>query len=151
MPKKQEMQKIYYVLFLLLIFITVLFVRSAIKSQNVDVGTRKEKQGFVVKPVKVKLNVIKDGSVIFEYQASLQNDDSLLDMFEYLRNKQGFIYEKIAYIYGTEIDNINNLKAPDGLKWRVFNNGEDITFEIGNINLEDEKVYEIKLEESNNP
>ena len=69
MPKKQEMQKIYYVLFLLLIFITVLFVRSAIKSQNVDVGTRKEKQGFVVKPVKVKLNVIKDGSVIFEYQA----------------------------------------------------------------------------------
>ena len=151
MPKNQEIQRIYYFLFLLLIFIIVLFVRSAIKSEDVDVGTRKEKKGFVVKPVKVKLNIIKSESTIFEYSVELQNDDTVIDLLEYLRNHNGFTYEKIAYIYGTEIDNVNNFRAPEGFKWRILNNGTDITFEIGNTNLKDKSVYEIKLVKSNNP
>jgi len=142
--------KAYYLLFLILILITVLFVRSAIKSDSVDVGTRKEKKEFVVKPVKVKLNIVKDNLIIFDYPVSLQNDDSILDMLEYLRNHKGFTYEKFAYIYGTEIDSINNIKAPIGFKWHLLNNSKNITFEIGNINLIDGEVYEIKLEKSNN-
>src|SRR3989344_1637304 len=122
MPKNQEVQRIYYFLFLLLVFIVVLFVRSAIKSEDVDVGTRKEKKGFVVKPVKVKLNIIKSESTIFEYSVELQNDDT-----------------------------VNNFRAPEGFKWRILNNGTDITFEIGNTNLKDKSVYEIKLVKSNNP
>ncbi|OGC57293.1 hypothetical protein A3H26_03360 [candidate division WWE3 bacterium RIFCSPLOWO2_12_FULL_36_10] len=143
--------KAYYLFFLILILITVLFVRSAIKSDNVDVGTRKEKKEFVVKPVKVKLNIVKDNLIIYDYPVSLQNDDSILDMLEYLRNHKGFTYEKFAYIYGTEIDNINNIKAPIGFKWHLLNNGKDITFEIGDTNLIDVEVYEIKLEKPNNP
>ena len=151
MPKNQEIQRIYYFLFLLLVFIVVLFVRSAIKSEDVDVGTRKEKKGFVVKPVKVKLNIIKSESTIFEYSVELQNDDTVIDLLEYLRSHSGFTYEKIAYIYGTEIDNVNNFRSPEGFKWRILNNGADITFEIGNINLKDKSVYEIKLVKSSNP
>jgi hypothetical protein len=45
----------------------------------------------------------------------------------------------------TEIDNVYGIAPPEGYKWKIFFNDNDITQEFQNVYLTDEAVYYIKL------
>ncbi|KKS21352.1 MAG: hypothetical protein UU80_C0030G0004 [candidate division WWE3 bacterium GW2011_GWA1_41_8] len=102
------------------------------------------KRVLEVKPVKVKLTIEQTGGSK-EYSVELQNIDTVLDLLEEVREDQGFIYEKTAYTYGTIIDGIEGIKAPEGYMWRIFENNIDITENVSNESLNDGFFYSIKL------
>ena len=139
---------IAYVFFLILGFF---FVRASLNDDSVKLEDKeKQEEGVEVKPVKVYLEVHVQDSVI-EYKARMNKVDTVLDLFEHLRTKENFWYEKEAYTYGTEINDVLSVPSPEGQKWRVFlvdeelGTEKDITFEIGNLNLVDDAVYVVKL------
>lgn len=133
---------ISYTIFLVL---GALFVRSVLKTDDVKIEKKTpEKPAVEIKPVKVTLQINSAG-VFTEYNVRLENVDTVLDLLEDLRSNQGFKYEKTAYVYGTELDSINGVAAAPSHKWRVFLDDVDITYEIADKNLEDGKIYLLKL------
>ena len=131
--------------YIVLVAVSALYVRSVINSDEIKVqDEKKEKKSVESKPTKVYLTVTT-GTTTKEYNTTLQNVDSVLDFLENLRRHDEFTYEKISYTYGTELENINNQKAPDGYDWRLFLNNEDITYKAADTNLVDETHYELKL------
>ncbi len=121
------------------------YVRSVVGENTANVEKKENTSaGVEVKPAKIVLKVYYNGSVK-EYKAYMQNVDTVLDLLEELRSNQGFWYEKIAYTYGTELDEINHVEAPQGYKWKIFLDGTDITYSIGEKNLTEDEVFELKL------
>ena len=135
-PKTKKRLIIGYVGFLV---ISAIYVRSVLKNDQIEVEEReKEGKSVEIKPAKVFLQV-KSGTKPQTYETSLMNVDTVLDLIEDLA------YEKTQYSYGTELDNINNQPTPEGYDWKVYYEGKDITYEIADWNLEDEKTYELVL------
>ena len=139
------LKKTLIAFYILSVLFGVNYVHSALKTDIVPTGEEEKKKAVEIHPAGVSLKVYTQDKPEEEYKINMHNVDTVLDLFERLRNKQGFYYEKIAYIYGTEIDYVSEIKAPDGFSWRVFNKGEDITFKIHELNLEDGEIYEVKL------
>lgn len=124
-----------------IIVVFIVFVKSALDTKEVKRETWSDNENaFEVKPVVVYLK-LPNGT---QYRVRLENKDSVTNLLEYLRNNNNFWYEKTAYTYGTELENINGQKAKDGFRWAVFYNGVDITFKIESLKLENGAVYEIK-------
>lgn len=130
------------------------FVKSALEDGEVKVLDQPEKEkALEIKPVKVTLTVLDPNTGgKREYKKRMQNNNSVLELLEKLREEDEFIYEKIAYTYGTEVDNINGIKAPEGYRWEVNYFAENleitsnITFEIDDNYLIDKGKYRLKLE-----
>lgn len=128
-----------------LLILGAFMVHNSLNQKEIKVEDKKEEKSVEeVKPVKVTLQVETTGYVT-EYKTAMKNTDSILELLEELRMHKGFWYEKTAYIYGTEIDEINHMKAPLDSKWKVFLDEQDITFDIADMKLEDGKVYTIRL------
>ncbi|OGC48172.1 hypothetical protein A3A69_01275 [candidate division WWE3 bacterium RIFCSPLOWO2_01_FULL_37_15] len=134
--------------YILSLILGVYYVQNTLKTNKVPTGEVEKKKTTEVHPAQVLLKVFAYDGTEKEYKAKMKNIDTVLDLFENLRNSQGFYYEKIAYNYGTEVDNINKIKAPEGYNWHIFNNGEDITFKVNEFNLEDNAIYQIRLVKS---
>ncbi len=94
------------------------FVKSVFnEGSEVDVDIkRSEKDVPEIKPAKVTLAVPATNS---EYEITLDNQSSVLDLLEQLRSQQGFTFEKVAYISGTELKTVNNLPVNDAVVWVV--------------------------------
>ncbi len=138
-----QLQKRLIVSYILLLLLGFFYVRSVISEDVVDVDDKKEKVDTrEVHPAKVFIRINADKV----YSTRLETIDTVLDALEELRRRQNFIYEKTAYTYGTELNIIDNQKAPVGYRWNVYDNDKLITFDIHNIYLEDEKTYDIRLE-----
>lgn len=126
-----------YVLFLIFSFFYVTDVLREGELKEYDSSVEKAK-----KNVDVDVTLIANGKI---YTAKLRSNDTILDLFEDLRDHTDFYYEKTDYTYGTEIEMINGEKAPSGYKWKVYLNENVVTENIGDIYLEDEQTYIIKL------
>lgn len=115
---------------------------------SVDDNKNEDKDVIKVKPVNMTL-IVSTEDYKQQYTQKMFNTDSIEDFLNTLRAEKGFTYEKYAYIYGTELDNINDIAAPEGYKWTLFSRGEDITYDIGQMNLvagDDEyKTLELRL------
>jgi hypothetical protein len=135
-----------FIPFIYIAFLIFLFVvgNSALNYEEVkEISEEEDKKDLRVHPARVTLNVQGGDS----YTVNLQTNDTVDDLLDELRAKNGFLYEKVAYTYGTELDNVGGLAAQDGFTWKVYKGDEDITFEIGRTRLEDEDVFVLKLEE----
>lgn len=132
-----------YVVFLGLSYF---YINHVLKQSFVPISEtpKEEKKTIEVRDVNVDLKV-DNGSNLLTYHVTLKNTDSLYDMLERLRNKDSFKYEKIAYVYGTELDFINGDKAPDGYKWKLYDGEKDVTFYASDTNLVDGKTYSLVL------
>jgi hypothetical protein len=128
------------------------FVRSALNDDEVKVlEKQKDERGFDEKPAVVYLIIENTSSGPTNIRKRMKNTNSALELVEASREEDGLMFEKIAYTYGTELDNINGIKSPEGYRWSVYKvvegseTEEDITFEIGNEKLSDETTYIIRL------
>lgn len=175
--QKLNNKKVKILVLIILAFIsysTYNFIKTALAEDDVKIidkpqSTHEQEE----KPVRVYLTVNYLGNKT-SYSKRMQNTNSVLDLFELLRAEEGFAYEKIAYTYGTEIENINNIPAPEGYKWKVFMTSDrqsvddlnsnillpdgeyelllkttqeptDITYNIAELNLVEGAQYEIEL------
>ena len=132
-----------YVIFLIIGYV---YIKNVLKQSLVPIQDtlREEKKSIDVKEAIVTLKV-DNGSTLITYRATLKNTDSIYDMLERLRNKDTFTYEKVAYVYGTELDFINGEKAPQNYKWKLYDANKDVTFTASDINLIDGNIYNLIL------
>ncbi|OGC46725.1 hypothetical protein A3F07_03740 [candidate division WWE3 bacterium RIFCSPHIGHO2_12_FULL_38_15] len=142
------LKKILIAVYLLSLIFGIYFVQNALKINKVPTGEIEKKKVVEVHPAQVTLKVLSVDGTEKTYKVKMKNIDTVLDLFEDLRNKQSFYYEKIAYIYGTEINSVNGINAPESFKWHIYTNDEDITFKVNEFKLEDNAVYELKLVKS---
>ncbi len=145
--KFKDIKKSYLILaYIVFLILSYIYIKSVLKQSLVPVQDtpREEKKVIDVKDVNVTLKVDND-STLLTYRVTLKNTDSLYDMLERLRNKDAFTYEKIAYVYGTELDFINGEKAPDDYKWKLYDGAKDVTFFAADINLVDGSTYSLIL------
>lgn len=140
---RREYLIIGYVMFLVVGYI---YIKNVLKQSLVPIQDtpREEKKSIDVRDANVTLRV-DNGNTFITYHITLKNTDSLYDMLERLRNKDTFKYEKIAYVYGTELDFINGEKAPDGLKWKLYDDEKNVTFTAADTNLVNGKTYSLVL------
>ena len=145
MGNNLKLKKYLIVAYIILLVGGYFYINSILDVNKVSVDQKEEpKRVLEVKPVKVKLTIEQTGGSK-EYSVELQNIDTVLDLLEEVREDQGFIYEKTAYTYGTIIDGIEGIKAPEGYMWRIFENNIDITGNVSNESLNDGFFYSIKL------
>jgi len=147
-PPLLKYKKHLTIAYVFLLLFGSIFVYKTLQEKEVKVADKESKTTEIeVKPVVVYLNVQGSyGLLTNSYRARRQNTDTILDFFEHLRTNQDFWYEKTAYTYGTELDNINHVKAPKDYSWRVYLNDEDITYQLATKALEDDTTYILKLE-----
>jgi len=137
MQKAKKYFPYFYILFLIFSFFYVRDVLKEGELREYDSNVEETK-----KVLDVNVTLIANGKT---FTAKLRSNDTIFDLFEDLRDDNNFYYEKTDYTYGTEIEMVNGEKAPAGYKWEVFLNEDVVTNNIGDIYLEDEQAYVIKL------
>lgn len=136
---------VFYITLLVFIFF---YVKSALKEENITVQVADEKkESREIKPVDVEL-IVQTDHYYADYQAKMENVNTFDDFLEYLRDNKGFYFEKTEYLYGTEYEDVNHLKIPQGYKWHVYENTEEITNHTSGRELKDNSVYKLILEKS---
>jgi hypothetical protein len=88
---------------------------------------------------------IDNGDEIVAYYARLDTTNGLMSLFDYHRENSGFTYSQTGYTYGLGFDNINGQKAPEGYIWRLYDNDEEITYDVKDIKLENNHTYLLKI------
>lgn len=134
-----------YLTYVVCLPLMVLYVHSIISKNLVDtkvVGDKK--QVTEIHPADVRL-VYYAGTVKTEYSTRLQDSDTVYDLLETVRVKNGLKYEKSAYTYGIEIDSVAGVRPASGYKWSVLKDGADITQNISEQNLKDGDLYELRM------
>lgn len=135
--------KIFIVVYIALLILGSLYVKSVLKESPVEEkGAKEEVEETYL--VNVSLKII-NGTVTNMYNAKLKNVDTVKDLLEEIRDHSDFSYEITEYFHKIEIDTVNKVKTPTGYKWIVMSNNNDITNDIGNTYLENNAVYELKL------
>ena len=135
--------KIFIVVYIALLILGSLYVKSVLKESPVEEKEAKE-EVEETHLVNVSLKVI-NGTATNMYNAKLKNVDTVKDLLEEIRDHSDFSYEITEYFHKIEIDTVNKVKTPTGYKWIVMSNNNDITNDIGNTYLENNAVYELKL------
>jgi hypothetical protein len=137
-PKAKTILIITYVLFMICGAFYISFISKFTSIYEVN---ENKTQAIKSKPARVTLIV----NNLTTYTLTLDTEDSVAYLLDQLRKDTPFDFEKTRYTYGTEIDNINGQKAPDGYKWKILRNGLDITFTINNTKLIDQATYDLTL------
>jgi hypothetical protein len=138
-----------YILIAVALPAAIIFVNASLKEKEVKVVDKQPAPKVKeIHPAKITLNIVVDDHTITTYTARLETKDTIGELLEYLRKNDNFTYEKVAYVHGTEIDDINGIKASENQIWtiRMATSGEDITFKKENVFLEDKQIYTITLE-----
>ncbi len=138
--------KIWYIAYLLLLVAVIFYVKDVLKRGDIKIGKGKEQQTAVEeKFVNVEITV-DNGKIVKNYKTKLKNIDSVYDALDKIHDNDGFYYEINGYLYGTEIDCVNELCHGDGYKWEAYKDNIKITNVIKETNLNDDTKIELKLE-----
>ncbi|MEZ6255699.1 MAG: hypothetical protein R3B92_02945 [Patescibacteria group bacterium] len=136
--------------FAALIFV---FVRYSLSQNEVPVVDKPSTEDTIeVAPTVVHLDIVQDNVVVKTYRSRIDNVTTVEGWLNRLRDNDGLEYERIAYIYGTELDHINGVAAPQDYKWHLYEGSEDITFQLEDRRLgnktDPEKRYKLILEKT---
>lgn len=100
------------------------------------------------KPVKVTL-IVEDLTSKQTFELKLTNKDSVNDLLENARDTNKIFFEKTRYIYGNELEKVNNKETPIGYHWKLFLNDSDITYKMDDLKLTNNTTYYLKLIKQN--
>lgn len=139
---KTRLEFITPIVYLFVLVLTSLYIHSALKTTELEVKELPEKEE--VKNVNRKEIDIR--ILIFDTDKKLtqevvlpdtDNTDTINEVLEEARKKNLVYYEKVNYVYGSEIEKVLNLTLPEGYSWKVYFNNEDITHKIDEVSLLD--------------
>ena len=134
-------KQILTIAYVLLLTGGFLFVKSTLNEETIKITQKEEKQSSQdIKPVKVTLTLEQNGTK-HEYKRKMQNNQTVLDLFRNLRAENILTYEKTEYVYGTELDIINNIQATENNKWKVYLKieKEKYTDQVKNLKLSERR------------
>lgn len=144
MDNISKLTKLFIAFYILIFILGFFYVRSVLKEEAlIEKGTDK-----IVTENSYKVNVSLKftlNSTIEIFSIQLNNTDTVSNLLEELRGHQNLLFEKTEYAYGTEIDSVKNISAPEGYRWTIFYNNEDITNRIGSTHLTKNAVYELRI------
>ncbi len=139
----KKSKKIFIPAYIAILLLSFLYIKSVLKETPIE---EKEDKKEVQQPYSVTVTLkVNNGTSISTYTAQLKNTNSVRSLLEEVRDHNNFSFEITEYFHKIEIDTVNKIKTPEGHKWIVFNNGVDITNEIGNTYLEKNGIYELNL------
>lgn len=131
------MKKILIILYVLTLVGGYLFVNDALKGNEIEIETENsdEKHEPQEKPVNITF-ILDNGKTVKQFSREVQNNETVLDLIDLLRAEGEFTYSKIAYTYGTEISDVNEIEANENYKWRVYmrNTEKSVTDQFKNLN-----------------
>lgn len=138
---------------LFLIFIFGFFlVKNTLSTDEIAIEDRKpQKKVEAVTVANVYLKIVAPNANK-TYELRMDSTNSINDMLERARAQSGLAYEKYAYIYGTELDYVENIYSGDTKGWNVYETQRDGTRERITLFLDkkivDDATYEIVLEDN---
>lgn len=145
------MKKRYiYAAYICLLLASYLYVDHVVSTDAITVSQQddEDKEVETIKPVRVTL-LIETQSYKQQYVKRVFSNNSIQDVLKTLRAEEGFSFEKIGYIYGTELDYINGIKAPEGFRWALFDKSVDVTYLLDELHVKpaagEEKEYTLRL------
>ena len=149
MEKLRKFRKIFDIALTLSLIIGYFYVQSALKTNNVPVKEVKKdnEKTMDIKPAHPQL-VLELNGTQNTYNATMRNSETVEDFLSRLVDEKAISFEKIGYRYGTEIDLVNGVQAPEGMRWAIFKDSRDITYLIGDENLNSKSeidTYTMKL------
>ena len=140
----KKTKKIMIISYILILGILSLYVNSVLKKEDMETYEKEKSNSEKEYQTKVTLRYF-NGSDISEFEIKLKNTDTVEDLLQELRSSKKIVYEITRYTYGIEISSVNRIPPTKGYKWAIVFNGEDITSNIGNINLVKNGIYELKM------
>jgi len=118
-----------------------------LKKDNIEVYEEEDKSVEKKRSIKVTLKYFDglENPSVSEFEANLDDTETVEDFLRKLRRSKKIVYEITRYTYGTEIDSVNGVKPKENYKWAIIFNGNDITSNIEKIKLVKKGVYELKM------
>lgn len=119
-PKNIKIASISAYIFLLIG--GAVFVHTTLNSNTEEVSILEDdnnEEEEAIKPVKPYITFEINGRTK-EYQIRMENNQTILDLIDYLRQEGEIQYEKVAYSYGTEISSIDGVAPEEGENWHVY-------------------------------
>jgi hypothetical protein len=138
-------RKILIVSYILLIMFSFLYVRWVLNTERIDIVTDSppppatETQTFRV------YLIVDTGTTQYEYSFRLQNTNSVMRLIDEARKEDNLTYETEQYVDRMEFAHVMGIVPGDNRSWRVFYEGEDITYKVEDIKLSREAEYTLKL------
>lgn len=131
------MKKTLIIIYIITLVGGYFFVSSALKGNEIEIKTSsdEEKHEPQEKPVDVTL-ILDNGKTQKTYNKEVQNNETVLDLIDLLRAEGEISYSKVAYTYGTEIADVNNVRANENYKWKIYmrNSEKSVTDQFKNLN-----------------
>jgi hypothetical protein len=143
----KDMKRKLSLIYAIVLVFSALFIFFSLRIDTIEIKEKESRKEKEIKPVKVTLKI--NNSIT--YDARLENDDTVDDLLRYHRDEGNLSFEITAYAYGSEIEHINGKYPEKNMRWAVFHEGKDITYEISDILLENKTTYELKLIRNEEP
>jgi len=144
MKNISKLTKLFIPFYIFLFILGFFYVKGVLKEEALI------KKGIEKKVTDNSFNVnvflkLTLNSATQTFSAQLENTDSVSNLLNELRGHQNLLFEKTDYAHGTEIDSVKNISAPEGYRWAVFFNNEDITNKISSTYLTKDAIYELRV------
>lgn len=135
--------KIFIPIYIAILVLSSFYIKSVLRESPLDKKSVKkiEEQPYAINVI---LKVINETN-INTYNIQLKNNDTVKDLLEEVRDHNNFSYEITEYLHKNEIDIVNKIQTPQGYKWIIEIDGQDITNNLGNEYLKTDGIYELKL------
>jgi len=141
MSKTSKILTILYIVFAVSSFF---YIKSVMKKEDVEEEAYSKESVEEFYKVNAVLNY-PNGTDVKKFKEVMENTDTVMSFLEELRTHKALIFEKTDYTYGTDIESVNNIIPPEGYKWAILRDGEDVTNIIGKIRVQKDVELELKM------
>lgn len=140
--KKRKL--IIIISYTLILVLTFFYIKSVLKHERVDIYKEKKETIEETFSVNVSLNFIS-GTTVKTFKKEMKNNNTVQSFLKELREDGDLIYELDEYTYGPRIISVNNIIPKTGFEWAIFLGDENITTDIGNLLIQRDAVYTLKM------
>jgi hypothetical protein len=135
----------WYFGYLILLLGGIFYINAILKRDAIIVGKElPEKEATLEKLVDVDV-IVNNGKNIKIYETKLKNIDTVYDVFDEIRDQDDFFYQISGYLYGIELDCVNDTCGTDGYKWIAYKDDVDITKNLKDTSLDKDTVIKLVL------
>lgn len=144
-----QILKKHYRIAIVVVFALLYFAFFSIANDVIEEDAEKIKEASEEELVEVKpadiLVTIDNGTTTITYDIRMENQNSLWDVLEELREEYGLTYEILFTTGFTQISEINETETSEGYVWNVYDEQTKIE-DFTHYNLDDNNHYYFKYE-----
>lgn len=139
---KTRIQFLAPLLYIAFVVLTSLYINTTLKNKDIDIKELPDEEKVESrdkKDIDVRIIVMDINNTIAKevLLPNTDNTDTINEVLEEAREQGLLYYERVNFTYGTELEQVLDIKLPPSYAWRVFFGTEDITNRIVKIALID--------------